>query len=251
MKFLALISGGKDSIYTICQLLDDGHELVGLLHMKSSIAYADSYMFQTVGSEVVELIGLCLNCPLFIYETACKPINLNLEYTSTEGDEVEELFQAVQTTSATLDFEAISSGAILSNYQRKRVENICVRLNKTSLCPLWERNQKELLQEMVAYGLEARIVKVASTMLNKSCLNMSLDQILRFLNNTNSKYEINYCGEGGEYESIVLDCKHFKSRIDPGEIEIHCHPEEVNKDGGVFYLRMKNLRLQNKNFSTY
>lgn len=30
MKVLALISGGKDSIYNICRCLDQGHEIVAL-----------------------------------------------------------------------------------------------------------------------------------------------------------------------------------------------------------------------------
>ena len=30
MKILALISGGKDSIYNLCKCIDEGHEIVAL-----------------------------------------------------------------------------------------------------------------------------------------------------------------------------------------------------------------------------
>jgi diphthine-ammonia ligase len=33
MRFVALISGGKDSIFAIMELLGQGHELVALAHL--------------------------------------------------------------------------------------------------------------------------------------------------------------------------------------------------------------------------
>jgi diphthine-ammonia ligase len=60
------------------------------------------------------------------------------------------------------DVQAVSVGAILSNYQRARVENVCVRLGLTCLAFLWQRDQKELLAEMIANGLIAVVIKVAA-----------------------------------------------------------------------------------------
>lgn len=60
-----------------------------------------------------------------------------------------------------VDFEAISVGAILSDYQRVRVENVCSRLGLVSLAYLWRRDQKELLQEMIDSQLHAIIIKVS------------------------------------------------------------------------------------------
>jgi diphthine-ammonia ligase len=36
MKVLALISGGKDSIYNICRCIDEGHEIVALGNLYNS-----------------------------------------------------------------------------------------------------------------------------------------------------------------------------------------------------------------------
>lgn len=55
---------------------------------------------------------------------------------------------------------AVGSGAILSNYQRTRVENVCARLGLTSLAYLWRRPQSPLLTEMVEAGVDAVLVKV-------------------------------------------------------------------------------------------
>lgn len=246
MRFLALVSGGKDSVFTVCKLLDEGHQLVGILHIRSTADYADSYMFQTVGSEVAELIGLCLGCPSFVCGSECRAVNTEMDYRPTVGDEVEELFSAVQSISSGIEFDAISSGAILSSYQKRRVENVCFRLGKVPLAPLWGLDQKTLLQEMIDYGMDARIVKVASPIFDSHCLNMNLREIRSRIEQAKMAYELNYCGEGGEYETIVLDCRYFIKRVEPGSVEIVGHPEEHNKNGTVFYLKMKDLRLIQK-----
>jgi diphthine-ammonia ligase len=80
--------------------------------------------------------------------------------------------------------KAVSSGAILSNYQRKRVEYVCeelglgeyphplihhfffllflssLLLRLVSLAYLWQRDQKELLLEMIENDVEAVVIKV-------------------------------------------------------------------------------------------
>ena len=43
------------------------------------------------------------------------------------------------------EVSAVASGAILSTYQRVRVEHVCSRLKLVSLGYLWRRDQKELL----------------------------------------------------------------------------------------------------------
>ena len=83
MKFVALISGGKDSIYSICKLLDEKNTLVKLVYMNNSSEYTDSYMFQTVGIEAIDFMSEALNVPLFKFETKCRPVNIQMEYFPT------------------------------------------------------------------------------------------------------------------------------------------------------------------------
>ena len=242
MKFVALVSGGKDSIYSICKLLDEGDILVGIIYMNSTEEYSDSYMYQTVGAEAIDSIANCLNTRLFRFDTKCKTINKDLNYTSAAGDEVEDLYNAIEHVLSVTSFDAICSGAILSTYQKNRVEDVCTRLNLTSIAPLWMRDQKELLKEMIDYGMDARIVKIASPALPQKCLNMSLAEIYEFFESSKYPYGFNYCGEGGEFETIVFNCKHFNRGLVAGETETNCHPDEKGRQGDVFYLRLKDLR---------
>ncbi len=203
-------------------------------------------MYQIVGIEAIVLLGKCLNVPIYTFESKCRAINTDLDYSENSEDEVEDLYNALKNVSKELCFSTVSSGAVLSNYQKNRVENVCKRLCLTSLAPLWKRDQKELLSEMIEYGMEAIIIKIASPSLGKECLNMKLNQIKSYMDNKKFKYEMNYCGEGGEYESFTLNCKHFIKQIVVNEYEILGHPEENGREDGVYYLKMTSLSIIDK-----
>ncbi len=210
-------------------------------------------MFQTIGHTAIEALAQCLDVPLFRQPIRGKAIVTALQYTplptppvadnksavadtktdSTTGsagsggsdsgsgggtsDEVEDLMQLLETVKrAHPTVQAVSSGAILSNYQRIRVENVCSRLGLVSLAYLGNRNQRELLSEMIESGLGdgAILVKVATLGLTPRLhLGQTLRQLQPHLNSLGDKYATNICGEGGEYESFTLDCPIFKQKI--------------------------------------
>lgn len=120
-------------------------------------------MFQTVGHGVIEAVAECMELPLFRERLAGTARDQTLTYETGDGDEVEDLFRLLKRVKeAVPDVEAVASGAILSTYQRVRVEHVCSRLGLTSLAFLWHRDQHELLQEMVDSGMDAILVKICS-----------------------------------------------------------------------------------------
>jgi diphthine-ammonia ligase len=73
-----------------------------------------------------------------------------LNYRTTPGDEVEDMFILLDEVKRQIpSISAVSSGAIASDYQRLRVESVCSRLGLVSLSYLWRQDQSVLLQEMV------------------------------------------------------------------------------------------------------
>ena len=48
----------------------------------------------------------------------------------------------------------VTVGALLSTYQRTRVEHVCARLGLAVYAYLWKRDQASVLDEMEACGLE-------------------------------------------------------------------------------------------------
>jgi len=120
-------------------------------------------MYQTVGHDAIHLQAECLSIPLYRDYITGESIDQALNYTVTKNDETEDLLRLLKTVKAAQpEIEAVSVGAILSNYQRARVENVCGRLGLTCLAYLWQRDQKELLGEMINAGLTAVVIKVAA-----------------------------------------------------------------------------------------
>lgn len=216
MKFLALISGGKDSFFNIHHCLSRGHELVALGNLYPAAKDGDeidSFMFQTVGHEVIDYYGECLDVPIYRQEIKGKSKNQELEYKITEEDEIEDLFKLISTIKHHHpQVEGVSCGAILSHYQRNRVEDVCERLGLTPLAYLWQRSQPELMQEMILNGLDARLIKVAAIGLTSKDLGKSIADVYPYLLKLNLMYDVHVCGEGGEFETIVLDSPIFKRK---------------------------------------
>lgn len=76
---------------------------------------------------------------------------------------MEDLFQLIKDIKDQFpEAKGIASGAIYSDYQRDRVENICKRLQMESLAYLWHLDQKELLSSMVRHNINAVLIKVAA-----------------------------------------------------------------------------------------
>ena len=219
MKFVALISGGKDSCFNCVKCIHYGHELVCLANIypeNEEKVELDSYMYQTVGHNAIGSLGECFNVPLRRISTKGKSITTSLQYNLNninKNDEVEDMYNLLQKILIEYpDIKGVSCGAIISTYQRTRLENVCQRLNLTPLCYLWERNRKLLLYDMVSNGLDAILVKVAGAGLDPyKHLGKSLSELLPILESYNNKYGLDMCGEGGEYESMVITCSCFKN----------------------------------------
>ena len=143
------------------------------------------------------------------------PKDTTLEYSATgpvDKDEVEDLFLLLQDVKQHHpDVIGVSSGAIGSTYQKNRVERICERLGLTSIALLWNQDQPTLLQGMISSGIEAILIKVASYGLNQTHLGKTLQEMQPLLLKLSESHGVHCCGEGGEFESLVLDCPAFKT----------------------------------------
>ncbi|RKP29500.1 hypothetical protein METBISCDRAFT_18456 [Metschnikowia bicuspidata] len=237
MKFVALISGGKDSFYNILHCIANDHELAALANLHPTEAGVDelnSFMFQTVGHDIVHHYTECLDgIPLYRRAISGSSANVQLEYTPTKQDEIEDLFELLKSVQkAHPEIEAVSCGAILSHYQRTRVENVCDRLGLTSLAYLWQRDQEDLMTEMCVLGLEAILIKVAAVGLDERHLGLLLRQALPTLKKLKSMYDVHVCGEGGEFETLVLAAPIFSRRLQV------CDKEPYSVSSDTLYLRL-------------
>jgi len=201
MKAAVLFSGGKDSCYSAYLAKKQGHELACLISILSE--NKESYMFHTPSIEKTKQQAQVMKLPLIIQKTK-----------GEKEKELKDLEIAIKLAKKKYNIDAIISGALASNYQKSRIENICKKLNLKSINPLWHKDEIEYLNELVNNKFKVMIVGVSAYPLDQSWLGRIIDkdfidevQILK------EKYKIHPAGEGGETESFVLDCPLFKEEL--------------------------------------
>lgn len=196
MKVGALVSGAKDSMYA-AYAASKKHELVCLITLIPE--NPDSYMFHVPNLHLVskqaELIGLPL---------------VSIPTSGEKETELDDLKEAIQIAKDKYKIEAVVSGAIASEYQKSRVDRICRELKLESIAPIWHMNAEQYMQKLVLEGFEAIIVQVAAEGFDESWLGRNIDRnAIADL----KKLNVHIAGEGGEYESFVLDCPMFRKKI--------------------------------------
>ena len=97
MKFVALLSGGKDSCYNIMKCLSYGHEIVCVANLcPLNDQEINSYMYQSAASNLLPLLSQALNLPLLRYSLKGEAVVQSLDYNPKQEDEVEDLYQLLK-----------------------------------------------------------------------------------------------------------------------------------------------------------
>lgn len=222
MRIAVLFSGGKDSCYSLWAVLNQGWDVKYLVTMLP--ARSDSWMFHH------PCVGLT--------KLQAEAMGIKHITRTTSGEkekELEDLIAAIRPIKDEVD--GLVSGAILSRYQKDRIDAVCKELGLKSVTPLWHKNEERLLNDEINAGFEIVITAVAAAGLDKSWLGRKLDkEAIYELKKLQEKYGINISGEGGEFESFVLDGPIFKKRLKLLETE-----KVWAGDSG--YLMVKNSKL--------
>eukprot|EP00740_Mantoniella_antarctica_P002777 CAMPEP_0181365862 /NCGR_PEP_ID=MMETSP1106-20121128/10341_1 /TAXON_ID=81844 /ORGANISM="Mantoniella antarctica, Strain SL-175" /LENGTH=654 /DNA_ID=CAMNT_0023481061 /DNA_START=513 /DNA_END=2474 /DNA_ORIENTATION=+ len=194
--------------------------------MDADVEELDSYMYQTVGHRAVAAYGELTGLPLFRRRIAGTSQHTQLAYpvgeAAVEGDEVEDLRALLAAVvAATPSVRAVTSGAILSDYQRLRVEAVCADLGLVSLAYLWRQPQGLMLETLCAAGVDAILIKVAAMgLVPGRHLGRSLAEMRPTLYRIEREFGSHCCGEGGEFETLALDCPLFRR----GRLRIEADP---------------------------
>jgi len=197
MRVAALVTGGKDSALALYRALKEGYEIKFLVTMLPQ--REDSWMFHFPNIHLTDLFAKAVEIPLVKAET--------VGMKETELEDLKSLL-------ATLDIEGVVSGAISSRYQKERIDKICRELNLKSIAPLWQEDSIRLLEEIINLNFEVIIVGVYAYGFDQTWLGRKINSTtLNSLIELNKRYQISPVGEGGEYETLVLDAPFFKKRI--------------------------------------
>jgi ABC transporter with metal-binding/Fe-S-binding domain ATP-binding protein len=197
MRVAVLFSGGKDSVLALHRVLNEGYQVSCLVSMIPQ--REDSWMFHYPNIRLVDLSAEAVELPIVKAETV-----------GAKEAEIDDLRRVIEK----LDVEGIVSGAVASNYQKTRMDQICSEFKLKSIAPLWQQDQLSLLKELLKLKFEVIITGAYAYGFNKEWLGRKIDeQAIEDLEKLNSKYGVSLVGEGGEYESFVLNAPLFKKRI--------------------------------------
>jgi len=195
----ALFSGGKDSCLALWMMQQKGFSVECLVSIIPK--NPDSFMYHKPSLEILKMQSEALGIPLVVERTA-----------GEKEKELAALKKALALAKKRFKITGVCSGALYSTYQRDRIQKLCEGLGLELFSPLWHMDQVAELKMLVDSGFVFIISKVAG--LNKDWLGRRIGRKeIAELEELSRKKGIHAAGEGGEFESMVLDAPNFRQRI--------------------------------------
>ncbi len=198
MTVTALVSGGKDSVYAAYLADTQGWPVDELLTLRPS--ERASLMFHTPNLDLVELQA----------EAWGKRHRVVPVPAGGERDELDALERALRGERG-----PVVTGAIASSYQWARLVRVADRLGRRLYAPLWRKAQGRVVREEIAAGLDIRFVHLAAEPLPFHLLGerLTLERLEELERLDREVRPLNVAGEGGEYETLVVDAPFFTASL--------------------------------------
>ena len=223
MKVAALFSGGKDSTYAA--YLVKGRDSLECLVTLSPLR-EDSYMFHYPNVWATRLQAEAMGLPQVLMETE-----------GVKESELQDLIKALSIAKERYHIEGLYTGALASVYQKSRIDKICDELTLESISPLWHIDPETHLRNLLKSGFRVIMTSVSALGFDEGWLGRLIDsKAVDELLDLHSKYGVHAGLEGGEGETLVLDCPMFAKRVEVQESRKHWR-------GDSGYLEITKARL--------
>jgi diphthine-ammonia ligase len=158
-------------------------------------------------------------------------------------DELVDLQEALAQMKSEREISGLVTGAVASDYQKTRFDNMSDAIGLKTYAPLWHKSPRLLVENLVKSGFRIILTAVAAKGLDESWLGRELTQReWSRLEQLSKIHGIHLTGEGGEYESFVLDAPNFTKAI-----EIEKSRKEWDGDSGRMIIEKASLRNKSGN----
>ena len=128
--------------------------------------------------------------------------------------EVSELESLLMQAKKEFGIEGIVHGGILSEFQKNYFESVCKKLSLKIISPLWRIDQKEYMKKLIESDFKYIITSVSSEGLDDSWLGREITRNdIDDLEKLAITHGFNLSFEGGEAESLVLNCPLFSMSL--------------------------------------
>ncbi len=221
-----LFSGGKDSTYAayVSRLRD---ELKCLVTLQPSTEM--SYMFHYPNVWLTKLQAEAIGVPQVMMETE-----------GVKEAELQDLTKALSLAKERYGLEGVYTGALASVYQKSRIDKICANLGLESISPLWHVDPEIHLRNLLRNKFRVIMTSVSALGFDERWLGRVIDEeAIDELLKLHSRYGVHVGLEGGEGETLVIDCPIFTKSVEIQESEKHWR-------GDSGYLKITKARLISK-----
>jgi uncharacterized protein (TIGR00290 family) len=139
-----------------------------------------------------------------------------------KSDDLEEEIKQLVSAIRKSRIEAIVTGGIRSEFQRYHFNRAALLANVKCFNPLWRLSPELIIQDLINNNFEIILISVSSMGLDQNFLGKKLTpSLINKIRDLSYGSDLAITGEGGEYESFVLDAPFFPSRIVIQETQIH------------------------------
>jgi diphthine-ammonia ligase len=206
VRLIALLSGGKDSVCAVETARGWGWEVVGALVLRP--AEDDAWLFHTPNLGVARGVAECLGLPV-----------VEAEVRSGAEHELEDLERALDAARKAWNADGVVSGALASEYQRTRIDAIGHRLGLKTFAPLWHKEPAGYVRSLLRGGWDIRFSRIAAGGIPLGWAGERLDEAkLAALERNPMRPHV--AGEGGEFETLVLDAPCYGARLVVGQARV-------------------------------
>ena len=196
MKVVASWSGGKDSCFAYYKATKEGLDVVSLLTFMQSEDVSNFHEIKTV-----------------LLDAQANSLDLPLSKRVTLPNMYEQQFKEALSEFKDKGVEGFVTGDIyeVAMHEKGWLERVCKEVGLTPIRPLWQVDTTQIFKDFINAGFKATVVRTKLEVLGEEWLGRELNQ--HFLEDILKLPNVDPCGEGGEYHTIVTDGPNFKKYI--------------------------------------
>jgi len=223
MKVVASWSGGKDSCFAYYLAVRQGYEVVNLLTMMMSETKSNFHMI-----------------PAGILDAQSDAIGIPLIKQKATPQTYENDFKEALHRFKAEGVKGLVTGDIyeVAGHEEGWLNRVCREVGLRPVKPLWMRDTKQIYLDYLKTGFKATVVRTNLEKLGLEWLGRQLDK--EFYDDILKLGNVDACGEGGEYHTVITDGPTFKKKIEILETEKH------KLEGGFGYLEIKRFEVKPK-----
>ncbi len=220
MKVVASWSGGKDGAYAFYLATRQGNQVMNLLTMMMSETKSNFHMI-----------------PSGILDAQAQALEIPLIKKTTSPQTYENDFKTVLLECKSRGAEGLVTGDIyeVAGHEEGWLGRICKEVGLTPVKPLWMGDTKQIYLDYLKTGFKATVVRTKLELLGVEWLGRVLDR--QFYDDILKLGNVDACGEGGEYHTVITDGPRFKKKIEIVESQKH------KLEGGFGYLEIKEFKV--------